>query len=554
MKRFLSIFLAVVLVFSVALPAFAGIDRNGTKSQIPVIRISGDGEALYNAKGERIMHFRGLLEGNDSEDGDNSAIYESISNVLLPFLIEGVAFDNWEPYYENLQKEISELFGDALLDKNGEPLEGTGLPQNVIDSMEYNKKTDKKGSKGFYAYDDYWFKYDWRLDPLAIADDFNEYVKCIKRVTGADKVAVIASCLGTNVVTAYIAKYGTGDLNGVTFDGGVTYGSEVLSETISGKFKFDGNAIERVLIDCANYGFFDIGSFLLSTIDLLNASGVLDAVVGVTKEHLYYKILEGVTSALSLSTFFTWPNYWAAVTAEDFETALNYVFGQEGSEKRIEYAGLIEKIVNYDKVVRQNIPQIMQSIVDNGVNLGIMAKYGSQMIPVCESSDKISDQIASVYRASYGATISTVYDTLNKEYIANQQEAGLGKYISPDEQIDASTCMFPDYTWFYKGATHSNWTSYEIKILYDVATADRQLTVNDFEWGQFIVYDKKTDTAYKMTADNCNTEAWEADKENDAPESPYAKLFVFIKSLLNWFKEFFGMISEKFPISTNPKT
>lgn len=548
MKKFVSLFLTIALMFTVTSTAFAGIDRNQTRSKIPVIRISGDGEALYNKDGERIMHFRSLLEDSGDEDGDSSEMYNSIANVLMPFLIDGIVFDNWDPYYENLEKEISELFGDALLDNNGEPIEGTGLPDRVINEMEYNKVTDKKIGKGFYAYNDYWFKYDWRLDPLKTADDFNEYVKCIKATTGAEKVGIISSCLGTNVVTSYIAKYGTDDINGVTFDGGVSYGSEVLSETISGKFKVNGNAIERVLIDCANYGFFDIGSFLISTINLISASGMLDAVVGVTKEYIYYKVLEGVTSALALSTFFTWPNYWAAVTTEDFDAALNYVFGEEGSEKRVEYAGLIEKLENYDKEVRQNIPEIMQKIVDDGVNLGIMAKYGSQMIPVCESADMISDQIASVYRASYGATTSKVYDTLEAEYISKKQSEGLGRYISPDKQIDASTCMFPDYTWFYKGATHSNWTSYEIKILYDVATADKQLTVNDFEWGQFIVYDNDTDTAFKMTEDNCNTEAWETDKKTDVSETPYGKLITLIKSVLRWFKEFFNLISGKLEV------
>ncbi|MBE6773920.1 MAG: alpha/beta hydrolase [Ruminococcaceae bacterium] len=548
MKRFISIVLALILAFSMAVPAFAGIDRNQTRSQIPVVRISGDGEALYNAEGERIMHFRGLLEDN-GDDEDSSAIYESIANVLLPFLVEGVLFDNWDPYYENLQKEISELFGDALLDCNGDPIPGTGLPQNVLNDMEYNRTHDKKGSKGYYAYNDYWFKYDWRLDPLKTADDFNDYIRCIKDKTGCDKVGIISSCLGTNVVTAYIAKYGTDDINGVTFDGGVCYGSEILSETISGKFKVDGYAIERILKDSAEYGFFDVGSFITSTVNLLSASGMLDAVVGVTKEHLYYKIIEGVTSALALSTFFTWPNYWAAVTTEDFDDALNYVFGEEGSEKRTEYAGLIEKIVEYDEVVRQHIPEIMKGIVDAEVNLGIMAKYGSQMIPVCESANLVSDQIASVYRASYGATTSTIYDTLSDEYIAAQQEAGLGRYISPDKQIDASTCMFPDYTWFYKGATHSNWTSYEIKILYDVATADKQLTVNDFEWGQFIVYDNDTDTAYKMTEDNCDTETWKDDKDVAGPQTPYEKLFTFIKSVINWLREFYKLISAKFPVT-----
>ena len=547
MKKFMSVLLALILTLSCTVTAFAGIDYNSTRSQIPVIRISGDGDPLYNSEGEKIMHFRGLLEKNEDEEEDNSGIYQSIANVLLPFLIEGIAFDKWDNYYNNLQKEIGELFGEALLDNNGEPISGTGLPQKRLDEMEYNKKTDKGAARGFYTAGDYWFRYDWRLDPLYTADLFDEYVQCIKKSTNSPKVAIIATCLGTNVVTAYIAKYGTDDIHGITFDGGVAYGSEVLSETISGKFKLDGKAIERVLVDCANYGLFDVGSFVLATVDLLTVSGALDAVKGVTKEYIYYKVIEGVTSALALSTFFTWPNYWATVTAEDYETAIEYVFGEEGSEKRKEYAGLIEKLDNYDKLVRQNIPEIMKSIKDNGVNLGIIAKYGSQMIPVCESSEMISDQIASVYRASYGATTSTVYEPLPEEYIAQRIDEGFGKYISPDKQIDASTCMFPDNTWFYKGATHSDWTDYELKILYDVATADRQLTVDDFEWGQFIVYDNDTDTAYKMDENNCHTEAWEADKQEDKPSSPYAKLFVFIKSIINWFRLLLEMLSEKLP-------
>lgn len=547
MKKFLSLLLALILVMSCSVTAFAGIDANATRSQIPVIRISGDGEPLYNKEGERIMHFRGLLEKNEDEEDDNSGIYQSIANVLLPFLIEGVVFDRWDNYYNNLQKEIGELFGDALLDGDGNPVNGTGLSESRINYMNARKLEDRKIGRGFYLWEDYWFNYDWRLDPLYVADEFNAYVKTIKNTTGSDKVAIIASCLGTNIVTAYIAKYGLNDIHGIAFDGGVAYGSEVLSETISGKFKLDGNAIERVLIDCANYNLFDVGSFVLATVDLLTASGALDAVKGVTKEYIYYKVIEGVTSALALSTFFTWPNYWATVTAEDYDTAIEYVFGKEGSEKRKEYAGLIEKLDNYDELVRQRIPEIMQSIKDAGVNLGIMAKYGSQMIPVCESSEMISDQIASVYRASYGATTSTVYEPLSEEYIAQRIGGGFEKYISPDKQIDASTCMFPEYTWFYKGATHSNWTSYEMKIMYDVATADRQLTVDDFEWGQFIVYDNETDTAYKMTEDNCRTEAWEADKDQDAPESPYAKLFVFIKSVINWFRQLLEMLSGKLP-------
>lgn len=539
MKKCISVLLAGLLLGCCMLPVQAGVMSDASRSQIPVIRISGDGEPLYNAQGERIMYFRGFLEDNGEED-DNSALYESIGNILMPFLTEGILLNQWDNYYAALEKEIGELFGDALLDCNGEPIAGTGLSQSRIESMEQLKKTDKKGSKGYYGLHDYWFNYDWRLDPLYTADLFNDFVQAIKQTTNSEKVCIISSCLGTSVVTAYIAKYGCDDIHGIAFDGGVSYGSEVISESISGKFAVNGEAIERVLIDCANYGLFDVGSFVMKTIDLATASGLLDGVVGVTKVTLYYRIAKGVTSALALSTFYTWPSYWAAVTSEDFDAALKYVFGPEGSEKRTEYAGLIEKLVTYDEVVRQHIPELMQSIKDSGANLAIMAKYGSQMIPVCESADMVSDQIASVYRASFGASTSEVCETLPQKYIDLKTEKGLGKYISPDKQIDASTCMFPDYTWFVKGATHSNWTSQEMQILYDVVTADTQLTVDDFDYTQFIVYNTEKDEAYPMDEDNCNTEAWSTKKPTTAIE----KIKAFFDSLIAWFKELIVLLKK----------
>lgn len=539
MKKGISILLAVLLLVACVLPASAWTDPSASRSQIPVIRISGDGEPLYNAQGERIMHFRGFLEDNGEND-DNSALYESIGNVLMPFLREGILFNQWDNYYAALQTEIGEIFGDALLDCNGEPLNGTGLSQSRIEEIERMKKTDKKQGKGYYGIYDYWFNYDWRLDPLYTADLFNDFIKAIKETTNSEKVCIISSCLGTSVVTAYIAKYGCDDIHGIAFDGGVSYGSEAISEAISGKFAVNGEAIERVLIDCANYGLFDVGSFVMKTIDLATASGLLDGVVGITKATLYYRIAKGVTSALALSTFYTWPSYWSAVTSEDFDAALKYVFGEEGSEKRTQYAGLIEKIVNYDEVVRQHIPEIMASIKESGANLAIMAKYGSQMIPVCQSADMVSDQIASVYRASFGAKTSRVCETLSEGHIAKQTANGLGKYISPDKQIDASFCMFPDYTWFVKGATHSNWTSYEMKILYEVVTADTQLTVDDFQETQFIVYNTEKDEAYPMDEENCNTEAWSTQK----PMSLLEKITAFFNSLIAWFKELFALLKK----------
>ncbi|MGN1419195.1 MAG: hypothetical protein ACI4W6_07685 [Acutalibacteraceae bacterium] len=540
MKKLLSVFLSLLMIFSLFVPAFAGNANLQNRSQYPVIVISGDGDTLYDKDGNKLLRYSDLFSASsDDDDSDNTAIYESVANVLYPFLVEGLLTDHWDNYYKNLQKEISELFGDTLLDNNGEASNGSGISKEHMEENIRNMNTDKKDADGYYSCYAYQFWYDWRLDPLETADKFNEFIKGIKQVTGAEKVAITSRCLGTSVALAYIAKYGTDDIAGMGFDGGVVNGAEVLSEPISGKFKLDGNAINRFLIDCNALGMFNVDAFLTTTIDLLTKGGVFDTLVGVTKETIYYKLLEGVTSALALSTFFTWPCYWAAVCSEDYQQALNYVFGKEGSEKRTEYAGLIEKIENYDKVVRQNIPELMQEINDNA-NLGIIAKYGFQMGPTCESCDAVGDQIASVNRASFGATTSTIYGTLSEDYIAERTAQGKGKYISPDKQIDASTCLFPDQTWFVKNARHSNWTWYEAELLCAVYSADRQLTVDDFDLTQFMVFNNQWGSMDPMTTENCNTYNWVANENDDKPSNPALRLIAFLKSLFKWIKELFG--------------
>ncbi len=343
---------------------------------------------------------------------------------------------------------------------------------------------------------------------------------------------------------AYVAKYGVEDIQGIAMDGSVVGGAEILSEVVCAKFDVDPAALMRVLRDVEALGLFSLDEFITETIDMLVQTGLLEGVISTTENIFYDKLVKGVTSALALSTFYTWPNYWACVSPEDYESAKYYVFGEEGSEKRIKYAGLIEKLDNYDREVRKKIPELIQKIKDGGANFGVISKYGFQIIPICANSDAVSDQFASVKRSSFGATTSNVYETLSDEYIAQRVAEGKGRYISPDKLIDASTCICPDTTWFIKGSSHSNWNSYELKILYDVSTADRQLTVDDFPYSQFMVYNTEADTLAPMTEENCNTENWDADPDVYRPESFFDKLRVAIKSFVRWLGLSLELIAE----------
>ncbi len=546
MKKIITTVLVIVLMFTMVTPAFAA-NISGWGSQIPIVEISGDGEPLYDGEGNQIFKTTDILSGlGGGEEGEgNNELVKSVANVLVPFVVEGVLFDEWDGYYENLYLELSELFKASHLNKDGTAPEGSGLSDERKAEVAARVATDFKKERGWYGDIDYKFFYDWRLDPWAVAEEFHNHIEKVKKTTGSKKVAIMAKCLGTNVVLAYVARYGTDSIYGLGFDGGTVNGMEPLSDAISGKFGVDGNAISRILTDCNFYNIMDISPFIIQTVDMVTKTGVLDRVVGFTEEMLYAKLVEGMTSALARATVMTWPSYWAAVTAEDYETAINYVFGDENDPKRTEYAGLIEKLDNYNDNVRQRIPKLLMQVKNSGANVAFIAKYGSQMIPTSESAKLVADQFVSVHRASFGATTSTVYDTLSDDYIAARNAAGKGKYISPDKQIDASTCLFPDYTWFIKGNKHSNWSWWENDLIYTVVTADRQLSIEDFDCSQFVVYRQDGNWADKMTTENCDTEQWLAEEKLDKPTDKYGKIFVAVSSFLTWLINLFKLIFNK---------
>ena len=552
MKKAISVFLCVLLLALSAVPAFAAVDPVRTGSQVPIVFLAGDGEAIYDENDEVILKISengllGLFQGKSGEeDEDNSELYTSIANVVLPFLIDGLLTDNWDPYYENLEKEIGDLFATGKLDENGNAPAGTGIASWRRAENERNRHADKKGNNGYDFYN-YQFWYDWRLDPLEIAEQLHAYVADVKAATHCDKVALASACLGGNVLLAYLSLYGTEDLSGFGMLAPLAKGSEFLSQAISGRFHLDMDGLNRILTDTSAIDRFDMPAFASATIDLLSKSGVYGALSDSFKKKVYAKVVEGVTSAIAMSTIFTMPCYWGCVADEDFDNAIQYVFGDEGSEKRTQYAGLIEKIENYHETVAKNADALMQSVVDDGVNLAILCKYGFQMVPICEESYLVSDQYVSVRKASFGATTSTIFDTLSDDYIAEQEARGLGKYISPDKQVDASTCLFPDYTWFTKNATHTLRTDKEVRIMYSVITADRQLTVDDFTCTQFMVYDTETKTTAPMTTENCHTEHWTED-EMKQPTDKKTAIFTGLISFFKWLIELFKLLRPKLGI------
>ena len=157
-------------------------------------------------------------------------------------------------------------------------------------------------------------------------------------------------------------------------------------------------------------------SFLIDLISKIIVSNLLD--VNEVKALATLPSKEEIYAQVMRETFGTWPGLWGMQQTEDYEAAKVTIFGNETAK----YAKLIEKTDAYHELVASDINGILQTIKDNEVKTVNIAKYGYQIAPVIESRNEIGDQFVTLKLASFGATTSTVFETLSDEYIEQRKK------------------------------------------------------------------------------------------------------------------------------------
>ncbi len=533
MKKIISLLLAIVMVVA-CIPLTASAEA--VKTNYPTIYFRGNSEKIYDEDGNQVYDL----------DFDTSLLPDMVKKIV-PYLAIGFATDNFDKYYKVFGEEMAKVYDRCMLDENGDPKYGTGIHPSEK-TNNYNRSHTNAESGGGYNFDFYLFANDWRLDPFEVVDELDEYINNVLEVTGKDKVNLMCKCLGGDHILTYLAKYGTSKINAVGFGSTVVFGGDICSDPFSGKMIITPESIERFVDDdfvgdLVPEGFEIAMQLIKDSVSLARATGVLGFVSDAFMEKLYKRLYKGLVPELVLATYGTWPGYWTMVAPEDYDDAMNIVFGAEGSEKYEKYKGLIEKLDNYDKQVRQRIPELLKNAEADGVKIAIVSKYGHQMLPYLESAVEQGDVWVTAKHSSLGATVSKIGTTLSDSYITERVNQGLGKYISPDRQVDASTCLFPDNTWFIKNALHNDWTREEDRILVSVFNTDGA-TVESFErFPQFLVYDRTADTVSPMTAENSNTENYEVDAGH---KSKFDTLFVFFK----WLRTVLKILIDRISAST----
>ncbi len=477
LKKAVSLLLALVLAVMLVVPSLAA---NKSK-QNPVLVVTGfseyplvnrsTGEAAFPPSTDAILNtVKGVLPALTAllGSGQTKADYDAFCDAALPVvnaLFEPIAC-NPDGSVKHTEVGLAYQYPEsaAAYGKNSEAY------AQAFDKALLRSVADTVGADKTYVYG-----LDWRLSPLEIADELNDWIQHIKSAHGCTKVSIAGISMGGVMVSAYLAKYGTADISNITMISSAFTGLSYIGALFNGGITIDEQGLYNMLNQL-------VGTEKLSQI--IGSTGLVKQIIAMIDD-LYAAEQDRLFTECLIPAFGYNPGIWSFVPADDYEAAKTFMFAHMDSTDA-EKKALEEKIDAYH-AVQINAKANLESAKRAGVNVAIISNYNSQMPPISTASAQTGDQVIETVHTSAFATCADQGKQL--------PEGTKGKYVSPDRMIDASTCWFPNETWFIKNMQHVGFDDSQNQCaLYAwLMTTEKQVTIHsNADFPQFLLYNSET--------------------------------------------------------------
>lgn len=497
LKKALSLVLALlILISSVSVAAFAL-----TKDEYPLVYVHGFMASDINAdKADPDSELYFPMQANHIVDGVVAAV---------PALAKLILRGDWDAFGAGISPVLENIFYGLYNNPDGTAKDTSGTYQWYPTKEEI-------------LYGDYLeFKYDWRLDPVDIAADLNEYIEYVKETSGKSKVFLSCHSLGGVIVLSYLSLYGNDSVAGVAFDSTAIYGETYTGDLLSGKIEISSQSVLYAIENMVQGN--EVEYVVDSLLEIFEKAGLF-ALIADLGNGIVERVEHSIFEAMA-SLFGNWLTIWAMVPDEQIDEAMDFAFNEIYDKKDPDTQKLIAKIKNYNTLIRKNKTQTLKNL-DKDARVVVISRYGFASIAATPSWNNMSDNTVDTRNNSFGATTATYGTCFSDEYLKGKDM----KYISPDKTIDASTCLFPEKTWFIRNLGHSL-TSDSLDIMIETLLyCDKEATVDTFkEYPRFSQYIASTDT---ICADDENATV------RTLPDN-------FLQSIVIFFKEFINFIKSK---------
>lgn len=456
-KKILSILLAVlILLSSMSVIAFAASGKNN----YPIIYVHGFMSSDINAdKDDPDSELYFPMQTEHILDGVKAAV-----PALGALLLKG----DLDAFGKGVAPVLENIFYGLYNNPDGSTAGNSGT------CFEYPTKEEIESE------DEIEFKYDWRRDPIDIASDLNDFIKYVMKVTGEKKVSLSCHSLGGVIVISYLSVYGNKDISGVAFDATAIYGESYTGDLLSGNIELSSKstlyAIENMLIGN------EVEYLVDSLLEIFEQAGLFEIVADLAND-LVDRLKAHILEALA-PLFANWLTIWAMIPDEQVDEAMDFVFNEVYDKNDPDTKKLMKKIKNYNSVVRKNKAKTLKAL-DKKAKVIVISRYGYASLAVTPSWDNMSDGTVDTMYNSFGATTAPVGTAFSEDYLKGKDMS----YISPDKTVDASTCLFPEKTWFIRNFSHS-WNCDTLEtMIHTLLNSKKEATVNTYkEYPRFMKY------------------------------------------------------------------
>ncbi len=313
----------------------------------------------------------------------------------------------------------------------------------------------------------YYFAYNSFGNNVDICAQLHNFIAMVKKETGHDKVNLVPISLGGTIMNGLLEYYPDTykDLNRAVYIIPALDGSTLVGDLFKGKFNTDPKAI---------YGY------MLPTLmeDKLTGN-LINIALRIFPSDLVANLLNTIVDSLVGDVLVNCTTIWSLVPEGDFLTARERWMSDKEDTK------ICREIDRYYNAQRNSLKNI-QKLVDNGVEVFNVVDYSSPMYCIVDSwNDYNSDGIIHLSSTSMGMESCLI----GQKYPASYTQKNMNKlggsncadpshnHISPDREIDASTALLPDHSfYFYKQNHESTGNNDVIMLLATALLEDNQIT------------------------------------------------------------------------------
>ncbi len=485
MKKLLALLLSAVMVFSLCSPVLAAEEAATLYDGNPVVIVRG-------------IDFGSLVNLEDGTKAMKVSVGDILDTVIEVILAKFV-YKQEDFIVAPAMDLVWDIMGPIASNPDGSSMDpNVGMKQyyGSIDEFPEDLTDDYLKIPGegnlaltlrdrIGAQNVFYFTYDWRKSPEKIASELDAFIKMAQEKTGKDKVHIAALSMGGMVTTAYMYYYGNNALESVAYLSAAHNGTYVCGDALNGRIVFEPDTLEKALLNLIDDGTLDFITWF--ALKLARISGVTDILCDFVNDFVADSASQVYSGGLR-DILGTALGMWALCPDADFASGREYIF--TGAED--EYASLLDQLDDVEKFVKSTESTIDKAYSD-GVKIVFTSNYNQPLIPIYPRATLNSDSTLESDLTSNFATIANFGETLSDDYIATRAP----EYISADKVIDASTCLYPEYTWFIKDADHVafKYDSPFADFAVDLILSEEQPTVGNMTKYQRFMY---TDDAYNL--------------------------------------------------------